>query len=250
MAEGRARRRRRRSSGTLYITIIVAMMLLAVILGISVFFKVSAVKVVGVSMYTEDEVITASSIEPGDSIFFVNQSAAAVRIKKALPYADEVRISRNLPDIVTITVTESYPIACVSSADSRWIIDKNAKILEKTDASGTSDMIEIRGAEPVMPSVGGTVSLEDSGGVKLRYIKEILSAMLSEGIEKDVTWLDVSNISNIKFDYLGRFTVNIGKGDKLEDKLWMLGKVTADKGEDESGRIDLSRENEGHFIPD
>lgn len=260
MAERRARRRRRRSSGTLYITVIVALMLLAVIFGLSVFFKVSRLDVKGVSMYTEEEVIAASGIEPGDSIFFVNQSAAAIRIKKALAYADEVRISRNLPDTVTISVTESYPIASVSSGGSRWIIDKNAKILEKADAESAADTIEIRGAEPIMPSVGSTVSLEDSGGVKLRYMKAVLSEILSSGIEKDVTWLDVSNISNIKFDYLGRFTVELGKGDDLEDKFWTLKQLVAkkeedekDKKENEKGRIDLSKsslEDKAYFIPD
>ena len=250
MAERRAKRRRRRSNGALYITVIIALMLIAVIFGLSVFFKVSAIEVAGVSMYTDEEVIAASGIEQGDSIFFVDQSAAAIKIKDALPYADEVRISRKLPDTVMISVAESYPIASVSSGGYRWIIDKNAKILEKTDTSGAEGTIEIRGAEPVMATVGDSLALGEEGSVKLTYLRAVLSAILAEGMQNEITWLDVSNISDICFDYMGRFTVSLGKGDYLEDKLWMLEQVTADRGETEKGSIDLSQENEGHFIPD
>lgn len=249
MAERRAKRRCRRNNGALYITVIVALMLIAVIMGLSVFFKVSVIDVTGVSMYTSEDVVTASGIEQGDSIFFVNQSTAAIKIKKALAYADEVRIFRKLPDTVTISVTESYPIASVSSGGNWWIIDKNAKILEKTDTNGAADTIEIRGTEPVMPVVGDVLALGDEGSVQLTYLKSTLSEILSAGIQNDITWLDVSNISNIQFDYLGRFTISLGKGDKLDDKFWMLEKVVTDREDYEKGSIDLSKENEGHFIP-
>ena len=124
-------RRRRRRSGTLYAAVITAMIIIAVLFGVGVFFKVSQIEVVGASMYEDTQVIEASGIEIGDSIFFIRESAAGLGITNSLPYIDEVRIVRSLPDTVTIEVTESYPIASFSSEGSWWIIDKNAKILEE-----------------------------------------------------------------------------------------------------------------------
>ena len=65
------RRRNRRRGGTLYAAVITAMIIIAVLFGIGVFFKVSQIEVVGASMYDDMQVVEASGIEIGDSIFFI-----------------------------------------------------------------------------------------------------------------------------------------------------------------------------------
>lgn len=248
MAE-RSRRRRRRGNGALSVAIIIAFMLLAAIVGLSVFFKISSISVEGAGIYTADDVVAASGIEVGDSIFFVGQSTAALRIKNALPYVDEVRVQRRLPDTVVIEVTESYPIAYIRSGDDVWIIDKNAKLLEKAGESGAAGKIEVRGVVPIEPTVGGALALGDANALQLTYLKSVLSAFLTDGLRDGVTWLDMTSISDIRFDYQGRFTVKLGNGENLSDKLWMMGKVIADRQDSDQGTVDVSVENEGHFIP-
>ncbi|MGM9521736.1 MAG: cell division protein FtsQ/DivIB [Oscillospiraceae bacterium] len=249
MAAGGGRKRRKRGGGrALYVTLITALIIFAVITGMGVFFKISVINVTGVSMYDDEQVIEASGIEQGDSIFFIRESASAIKIKKALPYADEVRIVRSLPDTVTIEVTESYPLACVSSGGSWWIIDKNAKVLEETNTSGVSGLIVLKGVTPIMPSVGGTLALGEGQSVKLAYLKAVLSAILSSEMQDNVTWLDMTNISSIRFDYKN-LEINVGKGEGLEDKFWLLEKFFEENGEDRSGTVDLSVENEAHYIP-
>ena len=250
--EERDARRRRGGGNSLHITVIVALMLLAVILGLSVFFKVSRIEVEGVSMYSPDEVVEVSGLETGQSMFFLGESSSAVKIKNALAYVDEVRISRKMPDTVTITVTESYPIAAVEYAGSLWIIDKNAKILEKTDVSKKPGHIEILGIEPIMPAVGDTLSLGESGAVQLTYLKAVLSGLTDADIYREVSWLDVTNVSAVTFFYDNRFTVNMGKGEFVSDKLWLLGKMIEQHPGREKASIDLTEVNEevkkGHYI--
>jgi cell division protein FtsQ len=204
--------------------------------------------VTGVSAYSAQDVIDVSDIEIGDSIFFIRESVSVAKIKSAMAYVDEVRISRTLPDKVTIEVTESYPIASLTSGGKWWIIDKNAKILEQTGSAGVSGTIVLKGVEPVMPAVGDTLELGDTGTVRLMYLKAVLAMILSEGMQDDVSWLDMSNISAIKFDYKN-YVINLGKGESLEDKLWLLQQFFGERGEDGSGTIDLSIENEAHYIP-
>ncbi len=243
------RRRKRRRGGTLYAAVITAMIIIAVLFGIGVFFKVSQIEVVGASMYDDMQVVEASGIEIGDSIFFIRESAAGLGITNNLPYIDEVRIVRSLPGTVTIEVTESYPIASFSSDGSWWIIDKNAKILEQTTAEGASDTIDIRGLQPIMPAVGEILALGDEGRVQLLYLRDILSAILTNGFQDGITWIDMTNISNIKFDYYS-YEVNIGSGEALEDKFWLFSRLIDSQGTDLGGRIDLSNENEARYIPE
>lgn len=247
MAQGN--KRRRRGNGSLYTTVVVAIMLLAGITGVSVFFKVSDIIVVGNSAYSAKEIIDASGIELDSSIFFLRESAAVVRIKDALAYIDDVRIVPNLPGTVTIEVTESYPIASIEDEGSKWIIDNNARILEKVAGAANTSAIPIYGVTPIMPAVGETLSLGDSGSVQLMYLKQVLSGILSAGIYDDIQWLDMTNISAITFRYQNKYTVNLGKGENVADKLWLL-EMSIEKHADDGyeATIDLSSDNEAHYI--
>ena len=247
MAASNKRRRRRRSSGALYITLVAAVVVFALIIGMGVFFKVSEIDVTGVSVYDPEDVIKASGIEQGDSIFFIRESAAVINIK-ALPYIDEVRIVRSLPDSVTIQVTECYPLAAVNAEGSWWIVDKNAKVLEETTSAGAGSYIELLGVEPIMPSVGGTLALGDDQTVKLAYLKEVLTTILDWGYQDEVTSVDMSNISSIKVVYKD-FRIDVGKGEDMEDKFWLLDNFFETNGDDGSGRIDLSTEGKLSLIP-
>ena len=242
-------KRRRKGNGSLYTTVVVAMVLLAGITGISVFFKVSDIVVVGNSAYSAKEIIDASGIELDSSIFFLRESAAVVRIKDALAYIDDVRIVTTLPSTVTIEVTESYPIASITDEGSKWIIDNNARILEKTSVNTSTNAIPVYGVTPIMPAVGETLSLGDSGSVQLMYLKQVLSGMLAAGIYEDVQWLDMTNISSITFGYKNKFTVVLGKGENVADKLWLMEQAVEPHLEDGyNATIDLSADNEAHYI--
>lgn len=244
-------RKRRRGNGSLYVTVIVALMLLAAITGVSVFFKISDIVVEGINAYTAEQVIAASGIELDESIFFLRESSAAVKIKDTLAYVDEVRIVRSLPGTVRIIITESYPIASIKYEGSFLIIDENAKILEKTAVNKTNSAIPVYGVTPLMPVVGETLSLGDSGSVQLLYLKQVLSGLLSYGIYNDIEWLDMTNISAVTFYYQNKYTVNLGKGENLEDKLYYLQQITeAHKDDDFSATIDLSDDGFGRYIKD
>ena len=243
-------RKKKKNSGSIYVTVIVALMLLAAIFGLSVFFNISDINVVGAGMYTDQQVVAASGIELDGSIFFLSQSSAAVKIKDALSYVDEVRIIRDLPGTITIEVTESLPVAALSYEGNYWVIDKNAKILEKTNSQGASKAVKLMGIEPIMPVEGDSLALGDAGAVQLTYLKNVLSGLVKAGIYEDITWLDMRNISSIKFDYMDRFTVDLGTGEDVDDKLWMLEKVVEDRSSNEKGTINVSKLNEGHFVED
>lgn len=243
-----AKKRRSTGGAGIYILVVVAVMVIATIISLGVFFKVSEIYVTGARMYTPGEVATASEIRVDESIFFINDSAVAAKIKDQLHYVDDVRIIKTLPGTVTIEITESFPVAAVALEGKLYVVDKNTKILEETTTDRLQYYIELRGIVPIMPKVGDKLALGAENAVKLQYLKDTLTGIMKAEIYADVSWIDFTNISAVTFRYQDRFTVDLGRGDKIDDKLWLLNKIAEQHPKPQKARIDLSDPNEGHYI--
>lgn len=72
------------------------------------------VVVTGTQRYTQQEVIDATGIKTGDNLFLMNKYDVAQNIVGELPYIEEIRINRKLPDTLLIQVEEcGTPLALV-----------------------------------------------------------------------------------------------------------------------------------------
>lgn len=120
----------------------------------SVFFRVAKVEVVGNSIYTAEEVVEASGIGTGDNLFFINRFSAASRIFSKLPYVDKAKVTRALPNRVTITIQESSAMAYVQADDGYWVVDQNCKLLKSVTESELTGLARVDGITPVEPKVG------------------------------------------------------------------------------------------------
>lgn len=121
------------------------LVIVALVFIMSVFFKVSRIEVKGNSIYTADEVIKASGIETGDNLFFINGIAAGSRVAVKLPYVDSVQINRGLPNLVTIVVTESKAVGCLTVGDELWSVSSSGKFLSSISASDSEHIAMISG---------------------------------------------------------------------------------------------------------
>lgn len=207
---------RRGKGAALYITMAAAFLVIAVVTAMGLFFKISAVTVVGGKKYTDQEIINASGLEIDGSILFVNMSGAEVRIKNALPYVDSVKVTRKLPGTVVITVTEVEPAAYFTSGGSVWLMDVNGRVLEETDGLGVSGVLEIRGITPETPEINKSLDLGSSESVRLRCLLNILK-ILDERERLELTeWVDVSNLASVTFYYNG-YRINVHQADDMEE---------------------------------
>ena len=84
----------------------VAAVVLAVVLGMSIFFKVETIKVSGCSKYSAWEVSEASGIEKGSNLMTLSRAQVSGSIMSRLPYVKTVRVGINLPDTVNIEIVE------------------------------------------------------------------------------------------------------------------------------------------------
>jgi len=251
-ADGRHRpaaKRRMRGRGGARPVVSFIIIIAAVVLAMSVFFKVSRITVTGNSYYTAQQVIEASGIEEGDNLFFINRFSAVSKIFAKLPYIQKATVSRGLPNRITITVTESQTLAYIPLGSDMWTIDSSCKILGKTDATGAASLIRIDGIELSKPIVGQTASTTSEDAAKLTYLADILEQIQGRAMQDKVTYIDMSTIANPSFDFMGRFTVKLGSDENTAYKFGLLVSAVQQLKDGDYGTIDLSIDKQAHFSP-
>lgn len=243
-------RRRRRKRGGAYIAATVAVMAAAIAVAVGMFFLVSSVSVTGNEIYTAEQIAKASGVEKGKSIFLVNSVDVEDNIKSSFAYVDEVTVSRELPGSIFIEITESYPIALIRSGTSYWIIDKQGKLLEKTDSVPAAELVEVVNIKPLQPVEGSVMTVSVEEEKKLEYLVGFLEIIFEMDMHEDIEKLDMETATNMKFRYLERFDVELGRGENIADKLLLLKGVVKKLEPEETGKIDLSQIGKAHFLPD
>jgi len=138
----------------------------------------------------------ASGLEVGDPIVTFLPGSAAGKVDD-LPWVASAHVSRHLPDIVRITVTERDPVAWVKAGSRTLVVDSTGRVLWRADAppAGLPELLGIADAggpgglvrPVVLPAAAaalgadlasrtasvslndGTVTVQVGGGPELRF---------------------------------------------------------------------------------
>ena len=211
MAARRNRRRRRRDRGrfgVLYKLLSILLIFAAILVGCIIFFRVNTMVVTGNSRYTQEEIIAAAGVEPGDNLFTLNKYQIANRILTRLPYVDDVAISRKLPDTLIFEVTESTGVAWIESGGSYWLLDDRCKLLEVGDASLTEGRPQVLGLTAETPTVGSRLTVAPEQQDKLERLRAFLEAIRARSMTGSLTgFIDLTSENEIRFGYGENLTV-------------------------------------------
>lgn len=239
----RPRHRSNISAPLMFVVIIVA-----IIFVMSVFFRVSDIRVTGNTHYTDEEIIRAIDIEQGDNLFFFDRFAAISRVFAKLPYIEEVTVVRKLPDKVTIEVTESTALAYIRLGDEKWTMDHNCKVLGKAADGETGQLVPVSGISPGTLLIGEQLTTADGNTEAVEYLAEILYQIQERGLTANVSLIDLTSPRDAQLSYGGRFTVKLGRYSDVEYKFGMLVAVVGKLGSGDVGLIDLSDGKTAHFM--
>jgi len=215
---GRKKLRRKSKSAAGYIFFATVLSFFLLLLGLSVFLRITEIEVHGALTHPDEEIISVSGIAPGDNMMLINTQDAERSIRAAMPIISEANISRSLPDRIIIQIKESVAFAAIRHRTGVLIIDSAGRVLEQTNAASPG-LIEIRGIETIDSAVGGPLRTVQADGMRLQYMTDVLAALEDAGIGDDVTYLEVENISNINFDFGFRYRVILGGPEGVRHKL-------------------------------
>lgn len=221
----------------------------AIIFLMSISFKISKIEVSGNALYSDKEVISASGIQKGDNLFFINRIAAGSRVVVKLPYVDSVAITRTLPNRVTIVVQESNAIGYVVAGEEYWTISQSGKFLDKINADDTKDIARISGLTVKNPAAGEIISPAEGEEGKFEYLLDIMYQIQTRGMVGDISSIDVGNEANPEIGYQNRFSVKFGEMDNTEYKFGKMLSAIEQLGADDAGSMDLSDGDKVFFNP-
>ena len=241
MPKKRKKRRRRGGLGRLLRPLSVLLTAVAVVVALTMFFKVGTVEVVGNSRYQSSEVIAATGVELGDNLVLLDKYRIAQRVYTELPYVSEARINRKFPSTLVVEVTETKALASIQGAGGYWLLNAGEKLLEAVD--------EI---EAVNPAVSRRLELPEDSPITLERLSQLLSALEDRGMLARADGVDLSDWSALVLDYDGRFRVEIAYDADFDFKLHGLLGAVEKLEPNERGTIRMNMEDdyEARFIPD
>ncbi len=239
---------------------------MALIFGMSVFFRVEIIEVSGANVYTEWAIREASGIEEGDRLLTFSRPRATGKIYAALPYVDHVRYGIKLPNTVIIDIDEIDVVYAIASADGTWyLMSSQGKVVEQTDGSTAANYTKVLGVTLKDPTVGmQAVAYEDivfasdvddsesetlsetmpvvsvTNATKLATALTILQSLERNGIVGEAASVDVSDLDHIELMYGTRYEVNLGNSDRMDFKIAAMTDTINQLAEYQTGELDVS----------
>ena len=222
----------------------------AFLAAMTLFFRVGSIVVTGQKRYTAEEIQAASGVELGSNMYLLNKFDVVRAITGELPYIEDIRINRKLPDTLLIEVRESgRPFALVQDG-SAWLVSAGGKLVDQIPEREAVQYGRITGCQLLAPSVGTPLALATEYAAQQSSLLDLLAALDSAGLTENVDAIRLDDLSDLKMDYIGRFTVRMAYG---ADYGFELKKLTLTL-EDEkiqsnmTGTIDLRLKSEDVFI--
>ena len=236
----------------------VAAVVAAVILGMSVFFKVKTITVAGAETYSAWAISEASGISEGDSLLTFSKAKASAKIQASLSYVDDVRIGIKLPDTVIIYIEEmdvSYAIE--STQGDWWLINSGGRVVEQITSAAAKNHTQVLGVMLEEPQVGNTavaaneipqetlasgefVPLSVTGEQRLSSALQILKALEANDIVGQAASVDVTDLEDIMLWYGSQYEVMLGDSSRMEYKIACMNDAILELSEYQSGILDIS----------
>ena len=237
---------------------------LALVLVMSIFFKVEQVMVSGSEKYTPWEIKEAAGIQRGDALLSLSEAKITANIQKNLPYVGDVRIGIKLPNTVNIEITELKVVYAVQDSNNAWwLIDKTGRVVDSTNAAAAKDYTCLAGVKIQEAVIGQQAaayeqeSTEASTGETeagptiptlpptpatqlLDAAIQILTALEANGVMGTVDSVDVSKIAELTLKYDGRYLVTLGDASRLEYKIGAMKASIQKMGQYQAGYLDVS----------
>ena len=219
---------------------------IALLLGMSIFFKVKSITVAGMNKYTAWDVREASGIREGENLLTLSEPQISSRITSRLPYVNKVRVGIKLPDTVKIEIEELDVVYAVEAQDaSWWLMRSDGLIVDRVNSADAERYTKVLGFQLTSPQIGQqasaaeqlpdptadpeqTVPVTVSAGERLDAAITIAQYLESNGIIGQAASIDTGDMGQLEVWYQDRFQILLGDTTQLSYKIRMVSTAIKD----------------------
>ncbi len=220
------RKRKFRKAIVITAFVLIACIILSPVLLFAV-FRVRSFAIEGETLYTQEEIVAASGISQGRSIFFADLDEAKVNIEKKLPYTNNVQLARRLPGTVVITLESTDKAYAMEKSEGIFAIaNRDFKVLEITGIM-PKGVVPVIGAVPQKAELGEPMSFiteEEQADATLNLIRSISGAVADCGLD-GINLINIRSRSNIYIIYQERIVLRLGDSSDIDKKISLAKKV-------------------------
>lgn len=229
-AEEHARKRERRRKAKWLLTAMLLLFSFVLMYVISrfigSFFVVGEINISGDSPYTPQQIIAASGMSIGDSLYRADGSAAEEAISEILPYISSVEVKIKLPSTVYITVESQSAVMYAEIAGEYYALSGDMRVLER---SGSADGFDSRGLLHItLPPVGSALVgsyLTLTGGGDPAYIGELAAVLAESELSGRIERLFLDERFDIILSVDGKYRIRFGSDQNAADKALAAARV-------------------------
>lgn len=133
-APAKKRKKRRKKHYLLRFLVLIALIAGAYVFLTSPVFSIDQITIEGNTLMSDDDIIKLSGVKVGDNMF----KQTGHKVKEALTenkYIADVKVSRELPNIYKIKITERQPVIAVSYNGKYIILDEEGYAVDEADST-------------------------------------------------------------------------------------------------------------------
>ena len=204
-------------------------------------FGVTDIIVDGATQYTSDQIIQASGIEIGQSVFSLNKREAAERILQQCYYIERVTVESEAVTTLHITVEETTVIGAVPVETGYWLLGANGKALEAVaaDSGQLEGRMQLELSLPEGAALG-TQLLDEDGLAALSEMTDALSAYALT----DIRAVDYRDLAQIRLLWRDQIVIVLNGAQDITHQIGVaaasLPSVLDKNGGDACGELKLS----------
>jgi cell division protein FtsQ len=206
-------------------------------------FVINEIVVEGKCPYSAEELLAASGLVQGNSLFGNDYDAASKKTLEALPYLRSCKVESNLPDKIVFTVVSGEAVIYTEVAGEYYALSAALRVLERQSepTEFVSKGLVFATLPPAALSVVGEY-IKLSDGTDPAYITKFLDALSASSLKTRVSRMFLDEKFDMIISVDARYRIKLGSPESIERKLLVAERVIEECSfsSEEKGIIDVT----------
>ncbi len=185
------------------------------------FLPVTRFELLGVTQYDSAELVAAAGVKAGDKLYSIDVGEIEKTLLEKFYYIDEVYVDRKFPNKLVFNIIEKIPGWYIAVSGNYYTLDSDFLVIEETVSN--EKFVNLGIPQLILPSLRSAICGElpefgeDENEIKRSL--EIVSAINASTLKYRITLVDMEKRFDIKIVVDGKYHVEIGSMDNIEEKL-------------------------------